>query len=170
MQCSKKFRGRCHFCGNFALKKAKYTFKNTNRNQNTYKNSNSRNQKNQRGTSTNSTLYYVNNNANNYIPHRGARYYQKCDHCGKWGHKKENCWFLKKEQQEKKSEKAKAMQTLAQNSYLEEEMALVKEMPVMKNNNLELNEIQKDIWIADSCASSNMTNELQGLINKRKIN
>ena len=39
-------------------------------------------------------------------------------------------------------------------------------MPVVKNKDLGLNEIRKDIWIADSGASSYMTNNLRGLIRK----
>ena len=50
-------------------------------------------------------------------------------------------------------------------NYAEDKVA-----PVVENKNLGLNEIRKDIWIADSRATSHMINAVSGLINQRKIN
>ena len=54
------------------------------------------------------------------------------------------------------------MCTVIPNQYTEDEVALINKMPVSKNKDLELNEIRKDIWIADSGALSHMTNKLRG--------
>ena len=56
------------------------------------------------------------------------------------------------------------MCTTIPNNYEENEVALINKMPVVKNKDLGLNEIRKDIWIADSGVSSQMTNDLHGLI------
>ena len=61
------------------------------------------------------------------------------------------------------------MHTTIPNIYAEDKVALIDKMPVVKNKDLGLNEIRKDIWIADSGVSSQMTNDLHGLINQRKI-
>ena len=68
------------------------------------------------------------------------------------------------------SEKAGIMCTTVPNNYAEDKVALINKIPVVENKNLSLNEIRKDIWIADSGASSHMTNDVSGLINHRKIN
>ena len=62
------------------------------------------------------------------------------------------------------------MCTIIPNNYTEDKVALINEVPVMKNKELGLNENRKNIWIADSSASSHMTSDLRGLINQRKIN
>ena len=62
------------------------------------------------------------------------------------------------------------MCTTIPNNYAEDKVALINKMPVVENKKLGLNEIRKDIWIADSGASSYMTNDISGLINQRNIN
>ena len=54
------------------------------------------------------------------------------------------------------------------NDYAEDEVALINEMPFVENKNLGLSEIRNHIWIADSGASSHMTNDISGLINQRQ--
>ena len=158
------FRGRCHFCGNFGYKQSECPFKNTNENQKT--NNNNENQNNQKETTPNAT-----NNSNDYVPPRRYRFNGKCDHCGKWSHRTEDYWILKKELRAKQEcEKAGIMWTTVPNNYVEDKVVLINEMPVVENKNLGLNEIRKDIWIADSGASSHMTNDVSGLINQRQIN
>ena len=68
------------------------------------------------------------------------------------------------------SEKVGNMFTSVPNNKAEDKVALINKMPVVENKNLGLNEIRKEIWIADSGASSHMTNDVSGLINQRKIN
>ena len=36
------------------------------------------------------------NNTNNYVPPRRPRFKGKSNHCRKWGHRREDCRFLKK--------------------------------------------------------------------------
>ena len=84
MQDFKGFRGRCHFCGNFGHKQSECPYKNTNENQKS--SNNNRNQNNQKETTLNAT----HNNSNDYIPPRRHRFKGKCDHCVKWGHRKED--------------------------------------------------------------------------------
>ena len=52
---------------------------------------------------------------------------------------------------------------------VEEEVVLINKMPTIKNEETGLNEIRNNIWIADSGASSHMTNNASGLFNTRKI-
>ena len=159
----KGFRGRCHFYGNFGHEQSECPFKSSNENQKS--NNNNGNQNNQKETPSNAT-----NNSNDYVPPRKYRFNGKYDHCRKWGHRKEDCWILKRELREKQeSEEVDIMCATVPNDYAEDKVALINEMPVVKNKNLGLNEIRKDIWIADSGALSHMTNDVSRLINQRKI-
>ena len=85
----KGFRRRCHFCGNVGHKQTECPFKNTNEIQKA--NNNNRKQNNQKKTSPNATY----NNSNDYVPPRRYRFNGKRDHCGKLGHRKEDCLILK---------------------------------------------------------------------------
>ena len=85
MRDFKGYRGRCHFCGNFGHKQTKCPYKNTNGNQKA--NNNYGKQNNQKETTLNPTHH----NSNDYVPPRRHRFDKKFDHCGKWGHKKEDC-------------------------------------------------------------------------------
>ena len=51
----------------------------------------------------------------------------------------------------------------------EKDVALITEIPSGNKNALLCTEIHEDIWIADSGASSHMTNTLQGIYNQHKI-
>ena len=62
------------------------------------------------------------------------------------------------------------MCTTIPSNYTEDKKALINKMPVVENKDLGLNEIRKDIWIVDSGMLSHMTNDVNGLINQRKIN
>ena len=46
------------------------------------------------------------------------------------------------------------MCTTVPNNYVEDNVTLINKMPAVENKNLGLNEIRKDIWIADSGALS----------------
>ena len=95
-------------------------------NQNTNKNNNFRNQNFQKWALTNPATNDTNNNTNKCVPLRRPRFDRKCNHCRQWGHKKEDCWILKKELCEKQeSEKASLMCTLVLNDYSEIEVALI---------------------------------------------
>ena len=87
------------------------------------------------------------NNTNNYVPPRGPRFQGKCNHCGKWGHKREDCWFLKNNQF-RNTERANVCMSvpldLPQNR-VEEEVMLINKMPTMRNEESGLNDIRNDI-------------------------
>ena len=51
----------------------------------------------------------------------------------------------------------------------EKDVTLITETPSGNENALLCTEIHEDVWIADSGASSHMTNTLQGMYNQRKI-
>ena len=53
---------------------------------------------------------------------------------------------------------------------VEEEVVLINKLPTMRNEELGLNESRNNIWIANSGASSLMTNYARRLINTREIN
>ena len=103
------------------------------------------------------------NNINNYIPPRRSRSEGKCDHCRKWGHRREDCWFLKN--QFRKAERVNLCMPLSEDvpkNGVEEEVVLINKMPTIRNEESDLSEIRNDIWIADLGASSHMTNDARG--------
>ena len=51
----------------------------------------------------------------------------------------------------------------------EKDVALITEIPSGSETALLCTEIHEDVWIADSGASSHMTNTLQGMYNQRRI-
>ena len=59
--------------------------------------------------------------------------------------------------------------TEAPQNGVEEEVMLINKMPTTRNEEPGLNENRKNVWIADSEASSHMTNNACRLINTRKI-
>ena len=90
----------------------------------------------------------------------------KCTRCGRWGHKYTDCWYYKKQQKEKnKGESA----NVTSETNTEKDIALITENPSGNEKVLLCTEIYEDVWIADSGASSHMTNTLQGMYNQRRI-
>ena len=154
-----QFKGRCFVCGNWGHKSHQCP----NRNNNTQ---NGQTTQNVPTSNANPTA----NNTNNYVPPRRPRVQVKCDHCGKWGHRKEDCWFLKNNQF-RNAEKANVCMPVSEDvpNGVEDEVVLINEMPTIKNEETGLNEIRNNIWIADSGASSHMTNDASGLYNTREI-
>ena len=75
-----------------------------NGNQKANNNNNNGNPNNQKEATSNFTY----NNSNDYVPPRRYRFNGKCDHCGKWGHRKEYCWILKKNYVKNKKVKKRA--------------------------------------------------------------
>ena len=88
-------------------------------------------------------------------------------HCGRWGHKYKDCWYNKKQQERQKNSRESANMT--SETQAEKDVALITEIPSGNENVLLCTEINEDVWIADSGASSHMTNTLQGMYNQRKI-
>ena len=86
MQGSKFFKGRCHFCGNYRHKQADCPYRNSDGTQKANKSDNLGNQNDHKNNNTNST----NNITSEHIPSKKQRFHRKCNHCGKWGHKKED--------------------------------------------------------------------------------
>ena len=80
----------------------------------------------------------------------------RCHNCGYWGHRKVDFTFLKQDQTEK------ASVTKEQNS---DDVSLINYDTMLHNYKLSLSKKLKVIWIADSGASSHMTNDISGLRN-----
>ena len=119
---------------------------------------------------TNSSSNPTVNNTNNYIPYRRPRFQGKCNHYGKWGHRREDSWCLKN--QFRIAERANVCMPVSENvpkNRVEEEVVLINKMPTIRNGESGLNEIRNNIGIADSGASSHTTNDTHGLINTRNI-
>ena len=92
---------------------------------------------------------------------RGHRkFHGWCHNCGYWGHRKVDCKFIIQDQTEK------ANVTKEENS---NDVSLINYDTMLQNYELNLQNL-KDIWIADSGASSHMTNDISGLRNQEKIN
>ena len=108
---------------------------------------------------------------NNYVPSRRPRFQGKCNHCGRWGYKRKDCWFLKINQF-RNAERANVCISVSENvpqNGVEEEVVLIIKIPTVRNEESGLNEIRNDTFVADSDASSHMTNDAHGLVNTRKI-
>ena len=98
---------------------------------------------------------------------RKKRLNVKCTHCGRWGHKYTDCWYYKK-QQDRQKNNGESINVTSETKE-EKDVALITENPTGNENALFCTEIHEDVWIADSGASSHMTNTLQGIYNHRRI-
>ena len=88
---------------------------------------------------TNSNPSPIGNNTNDYIPPKIPRFQGKCNYCRKWGYRGENCWFLKNNQ----------FRNAERTKVVEEEVVLINKMPTTRNEELGLNEIRNNVWLAD---------------------
>ena len=87
----------------------------------------------------NSTNNPTGNNTNNHVPPRWPRLPGECDHDGKWGHKREDCQFLKN--QFRNTERANVCKPVSENlpaNKVEEEVVLFNETPTVRNEELGL--------------------------------
>ena len=90
------------------------------------------------------------NNNNNYIHPRRPRFPGKCNHCRKWGYRREDCWFLKN--QFSNAERANICILVSEDvpkKRGEEEVVLINEIPTLRNEESGLNEIRNDVQIAN---------------------
>ena len=78
-----------------------------------------------------------------------------------------HCWYYKKEQEREKNKRESANTT--SETKADKGVALITDIPSGSKMALLCTEICADVWIADSGASSQMTNTLQGMFNQRRI-
>ena len=78
-----------------------------------------------------------------------------------------DCWYYKKQQERQKNKRESA--NVTSETQTEKDIALITENPNGNENILFCTEIHEDVWIADSGASSHMTNTLQGMYNQHII-
>ena len=68
-----------------------------------------------------------------------------------------------------KTENCRESANVASETKADKDIALITKIPSGSKTALLCTEIREDVWIADSRASSHMTNTLQGMFNQRKI-
>ena len=100
-------------------------------------------------SNSNSTNNFTGNSMNNYIPPRRPRFQGKCNHRRKWGHRRKDCWFLKKQfRNPERANICMAVSEIIPKNGVEEEVVLINKMPTMRNEESCLNKIRNNIWIA----------------------
>ena len=94
------FKGRCYICRNWGYKSNQCPFRNNRNAENGQNTQNIQNVNNPMNAcqNRNPTNNFTADNTNNYILPRRPRFQRKCNHCRKWGHMREDCWFLKNNQ------------------------------------------------------------------------
>ena len=157
------FKGRCHICRKWEHNRNQCPYRNNRNMQNrqTRQNMSTSNNPTNTNCNTNSTPNPKGNNTNKYVPSRKSRFQGKCNHCRKWGHSREGCSFLGNNQF-RNAERANICMPVAENipqNRVVEEVVLINKMCTVRNEESGLNEIRNNIWIADSGASSHMTND-----------
>ena len=167
------FKGRRYICENSGHKSHQCPYRNNGNTLNgqTTQNMSSTNNTTNTNHNANSNPNPTGNNTNKYVPPRRPRFQGKCGHCEIWVLRIEECWFLKNNQfrhAEKVNVCKPAPPDVPQNG-VEEKVVPINKMPTVRNEESGLNEPRTDVWIADSGASSHMTNDTRGLINTWNI-
>ena len=107
------------------------------------------------------------NDPENDANEKGRRYNGRRTYCGRWGHKHTDCWYYKKQQERQKNSGESA--NVTSETKADKDVVLITEIPSGCETALLCTEIHEDVWIADSGASSHMTNTLLGMYNQCRI-
>ena len=107
------------------------------------------------------------NDSENDTNKNAKRFNGRCTHCGRWGHKRVDYWYYNNEQERQKNNNENA--DVTSETITDKDVALITDAPNGSETALLCTEICKDVRIADSGASSHMTNTLQGMYNQRTI-
>ena len=96
-----------------------------------------------------------------------SQYKKMCSLCGKVGHKSIDCFTLDKNKAKKEAYKKKIQEKLNKSNDLIAMSGFDDEMILIANNK---QKFKKNIWIADSGATTHMCNDLEGMFDLRDSN
>ncbi len=140
------YKGRCHKCGQWGHKRADCKSNGTS---------------NHRNKSNNNRVQGNNNNNNQEA--KKPKFNGNCNYCKKRGHKEVDCFKKKREEGNKNKETASNAQQSEDSKKDESEVVLMS--TVVKDS-----KISELTWIADTGASSHMTNSLDGMFDLQDCN